>query len=375
MRTRKILFISHDAHRTGAPILLLNLLRHLKIAFPTLECKVLLKYGGDMENDFREEFPHTLLFHYPFYRWSVIGKAIRALHAWWVMRQIEKYKPDLIFANTVVSSDVVIALKKRLPHVPVILHVHELQMSIERFIGEKVFREALPFVDWVIGASEKVNENLRHRYKIPNDRLTKIYEYIPIKDYPLRTAHSLNFKIVACGTLDWRKSPQLFVQIAGMVHRRLALGTHNIRFVWVGGNLSSMEYRELQYDLERLGLEQEVIFTGSIPNPSVEFVTSDLFLLTSREDPYPLVCLEAASAGVPILCFQDSGGMPEFVEEDAGWIMPYLDCESMADCIVEQYFNREEALSRGKRAQQKVKERHTLENAATLIAEEILRLV
>ena len=34
----------------------------------------------------------------------------------------------------------------------------------------------------------------------------------------------------------------------------------------------------------------------------------NVFLTTSREDPYPLVNLEAAYNEVPILCFQDSGG-------------------------------------------------------------------
>ena len=51
-RTSKVLFVSHDASRTGAPILLLNFLKWLKenteISFITL-----LKQGGVLEPEFR----------------------------------------------------------------------------------------------------------------------------------------------------------------------------------------------------------------------------------------------------------------------------------------------------------------------------------
>jgi glycosyltransferase involved in cell wall biosynthesis len=57
--------------------------------------------------------------------------------------------------------------------------------------------------------------------------------------------------------------------------------------------------------------------------------------LPSREDPYPLVCLEAACHGKPIVCFDGAGGMPEFVREDAGRVVPYLDAAQAGRGIVE----------------------------------------
>jgi glycosyltransferase involved in cell wall biosynthesis len=56
----------------------------------------------------------------------------------------------------------------------------------------------------------------------------------------------------------------------------------------------------------------------------------DVLAVTSREDPFPLVMLEAGSHGIPIVCFADSGGVPEFVGEDAGLIAPYLDVTTFA---------------------------------------------
>jgi glycosyltransferase involved in cell wall biosynthesis len=51
----------------------------------------------------------------------------------------------------------------------------------------------------------------------------------------------------------------------------------------------------------------------------------DVFALTSREDPFPLVMLEAAARRLPIVCFEASGGGPEFVGNERGYIAPYLD--------------------------------------------------
>jgi hypothetical protein len=37
---------------------------------------------------------------------------------------------------------------------------------------------------------------------------------------------------------------------------------------------------------------------------------------------------------MPIVCFEDAGGMPEFVGKDAGFVIPYLDVTRAADSIM-----------------------------------------
>jgi glycosyltransferase involved in cell wall biosynthesis len=59
------------------------------------------------------------------------------------------------------------------------------------------------------------------------------------------------------------------------------------------------------------------------------FAAFDVFALVSREDPFPVVCLEAASLGKPIVCFNSSDGEKEFVENDCGFVVPDLDIEIM----------------------------------------------
>jgi glycosyltransferase involved in cell wall biosynthesis len=68
--------------------------------------------------------------------------------------------------------------------------------------------------------------------------------------------------------------------------------------------------------------------------PADYMAAADVFVLTSREDPYPLVCLEAAALEKPIVCFEGGGGTPEFVEADCGFVVPYLDIIGMADRVI-----------------------------------------
>jgi glycosyltransferase involved in cell wall biosynthesis len=174
---------------------------------------------------------------------------------------------------------------------------------------------------------------------------------------------------VGSGYETWRKGKDLFVQLAFRV--RQLLGTGNVHFLWVGGQIKGEEYQELSHDIKMAGLDQYVHFCGEVSNPLDYFSASDVFVLLSREDPYPLVCLEAAILGKPVLCFDNAGGMPEFVENDAGFIVPYLDMNAMADKVIELLHDKSLREKIGERAAQKVQERHTVSVAAPQIVKVI----
>ena len=93
----------------------------------------------------------------------------------------------------------------------------------------------------------------------------------------------------------------------------------------------------------------------------------DVFALTSREDPFPLVMLEAAAAGLPLVCFAQGGGTPEFALPDAGYMVTYLDVAEMADAVVHLLERDGERLHMGQVAAAQVRERHTVEQAGPIL--------
>jgi glycosyltransferase involved in cell wall biosynthesis len=87
------------------------------------------------------------------------------------------------------------------------------------------------------------------------------------------------------------------------------------------------------------------------------------------------VCLEAATLAKPIVCFAGAGGAPEFVEEDCGFVVPYLDTMAMADRVVSLLDSQECRVTIGSAARRKVAQRHDLNGTAPRITEIIERTI
>jgi glycosyltransferase involved in cell wall biosynthesis len=129
-------------------------------------------------------------------------------------------------------------------------------------------------------------------------------------------------------------------------------------FVWLGGDLHS--HREALHDVAQVGLQDICHFVTAVLDPEPYFGAFDLFALTSREDPFPVAMLEAAASGLPIVCFAGAGGAPEFVEDDAGLVVPYLDIAAMATACIELVMDDKRREKLGENARAKVQLRYTL---------------
>ena len=364
---KKILFISHDASRTGAPIVLLNLLKWLN-ENSEIQTHILLKSGGPLVDEFRS-IGKTYLWQTPAVKPTIIRRIINKIlipetHQQKTINQIKKEAYDLIYANSVASSSVVIEIKKHID-IPVLMHVHELSISISQFCGQKTFRKVIPSLDKIIGVSAAVINNLIKEYEIDKTKTELIYEFVPVFSRPKEDKgylkNKLNisenaFIVGGSGTTDWRKGTDLFINTAKVLFKKNIEA--NIHFVWLGGYPNTIEFEKFLYDIKKYELISNVHFIGSQSNSLDYFQDFDCFFLSSREDPYPLVCLENAALGKPILCFEGSGGMPEFVEEEAGIIVEYGNTTKMADAILKLYNDIELKTKLGNNAKRKVIERH-----------------
>lgn len=79
---------------------------------------------------------------------------------------------------------------------------------------------------------------------------------------------------------------------------------------------------ELSRRFAGAGLEKRISFSGVLPNDQLSrrFAASDCLLLPSRREPFGVVCIEAVSSGVPVVC---SGvmGLPEAMSGGRGGIL------------------------------------------------------
>jgi len=346
----KILFISHDATRTGGPKSLLNILRWLSKNGKKFD--VLLIKGGEIEEEFRKLDCGNLINLENIQQSGESNIAKDEIGNLW-------HRYDLIYANTVVSLSLAVQAKGYSSNSKVICHIHELEMGIIKYVGEDSFIQNIKHVDKFIAVSEAVKTFLIAKYDISPEKIEIIHGTIEMVNHDLNQSVVLKelgiidkndyFVVIGAGHTIWTKSPDLFVQIAGKLNK---IYDGKFLFLWLGDG-DTLEKKQLEYDLTRLNLTDKVKFLGFRNDIQDFYSISDVFLLTSREDSYPLVCLEAASFGTPVICFKDAGGMPEFVGDDAGYVVPYLAVDKAADHLKYLALNPEIRKKMGDKAKQK----------------------
>jgi glycosyltransferase involved in cell wall biosynthesis len=132
------------------------------------------------------------------------------------------------------------------------------------------------------------------------------------------------------GVLGWRKGSDVFLQVA----KKVISERSDIQFIWCGGHPKSAEWLAMLHDIKNMGLEEAVRLIPSTGEALQVMACFDVFFLSSREDPYPLVVLEAGMMEMPLVCFEKSGGATEFVGPDCGHLVSYLDIRSAADALL-----------------------------------------
>jgi glycosyltransferase involved in cell wall biosynthesis len=380
MAAHGILFVSHDATRTGAPIALLHFLRWFK-RNGNRPFSVLLGGGGELVADFEELAPTWSL------DWSRWGPATlwtlllnKARLGGWASRAqaadtkdfAAKCSPALVYANSIASARTIEILA---PEVPVLTHVHELESYFQMYSGPALAR-LLGQTRCFIACSAAVRNNLVGGHGVAKERVETLYESIPVNQIRAERTRQQIFEelrmpnnallVVGIGTPGWRKGTDLFIHLARTVCQQRDL----VYFAWIGGWTWDFEH-----DVRKNGLTEKMRFISVSPKPSDYLAAADVFVLTSREDPYPLVCLEAAALEKPIVCFASAGGAPEFVEEDCGFVVPYFDMMAMANRVVSLLDSGDCRLTMGTAARRKVVQRHDISRAAPHIRDIIERII
>ena len=116
---------------------------------------------------------------------------------------------------------------------------------------------------------------------------------------------------------------------------------------------------DLQNQAAQLGLGPDrVIFTGWLPRTAVETLLGRArfsIMPSLWAEPFGIAGLEAQARGVPVLAF-DVGGVPDWLHDDHGWLLPPADVEALR-AAVQCASDPAEAQRRGHRAARFVAER------------------
>ena len=184
-------------------------------------------------------------------------------------------------------------------------------------------------------------EELMEVYRLPKEKVRVVYPGLnPVfhveptaeeKDMALR-AYCLQTPYLAyIGNLHPRKNLVTLVEAFNILRRRGL--RHKLAVIGGGGlgRLNDVEYRKMSRRVADLGLQDEVIFTGYVPDERLKslLVQADILVFPSIYEGFGLPPLEAMACGVPVITSRRAS-LPEVVEDAALLLEDPLDAEEIA---------------------------------------------
>lgn len=328
--TKKIVCVGHDAHKNGAQILLLQILKNLKLRFK-YEIHLLLKAGGPLEAEYRkyaevynlEDRYHT-------------NEKIEQL-----LSEIRGQGVGIALTNTVITGDLVCLLKKY--EMEVISLVHELPGVIRQYHAEPYARCIAQYADKIVFPSSFVKDKFFTNFSLDETNKAEIYPqglYYAKLLYADKATNSAELRqylnidastkiVLGVGFGDHRKGIDLFLDVAMQVISQRS----DVFFVWVGSIASAMR-KIVDGKVKMLSNASQVVFVDFQHDLEKFYAGADLYVMTSREDPFPSVVLDAMAARTPVIGFEDAGGFSDIVTEDTGCLVPYGDTAAMGKSIL-----------------------------------------
>jgi glycosyltransferase involved in cell wall biosynthesis len=321
----RVLLVGHDAFPSGAQHLLLNIGRTLRSHFG-VETSVVLLEGGKLEQAYRE-----------LGQVKIAGTSAALDAHFWSLKE-SGYTAAIV--NTSAAAAAISSLKKAGFEVTMLVHelprlLREKNLSANaRIAAQQADNIVFPaaFVKNQFCAALELQRE-QGMQVVPQGMYQKI-ELAPNSRDEHRAALGVRKgqRLVICvGYADLRKGFDLFLQLWRLVRSTSSSVTH---FCWVGDidpTLKDWMTNEIA-DAERTGTFH---MPGYRKDVAALLSAADAFVLTSREDPFPSVVLEALYAGLPIMAFADSGGIPELLREHPlGHVVPFADTVAMAAAVV-----------------------------------------
>jgi glycosyltransferase involved in cell wall biosynthesis len=333
-----VMVVSHEASRTGAPVLSLNLVQVLRRRYNVI---AVLLGGGALYDAFVDSGAIVV---------NVPGARANGVLAEYLVDQLsQRYPLKFALVNSIESRVMLAPLAAAF--VPVLSLVHEFA-SYTR--PRDAFRSALLWSGEVVFSANVTMENAFAEYPDLGPRGAHILPQgrclLPASGADpeavareqarlrrlIRPPHARDAVVVlGAGFVQLRKGIELFLECAARVVR--APGGEHCRFIWIGKGYDpdhDIQYSVYLADqIRRAGLQQHVLFIDETSAIETAYEEADLLLLSSRLDPLPNVAIDALFSGVPVLCFDQTTGIADFLSDSglrAPCVADYLDTSALA---------------------------------------------
>ncbi len=323
----KLAIVVHDAYRHGAQYLALNLARVLD-EHHELDLHIVVLGEGPMIDDFAQY--GTV--------YNLAGFDPRGPEARNLARRLKAEGILGAICNTTVSGYFLEMLADA--GVRCIALVHEMQALIRDYGLESRADILVRRAERLVFPSAVVLDSFTAIAKPPPERAVirpqGLYKRNAARDAAARQAAGERLRkrlnlppevriVLGVGYGDRRKGLDLFIEIGAIIMG----GGADVAFVWVG-EISTDLARDVSAAVSASGHSSRFKLLGFQAATDDFYAGADAYALTSREDPFPTVVMEALDVAVPVVAFEGGGGSVELLRDGSGLLAPAGDTTAFA---------------------------------------------
>jgi glycosyltransferase involved in cell wall biosynthesis len=294
----------------------------------------------------------------------------------WLAEIVAKVNPDCLYLNTLVLGYCLGKLTLDRRRTRVISSVHEMEIGLLLSSTRDSIQKQIVMSDILTCEGESVKQNLVTNHQANANQCVVMPAYVPYErpeemmqlncndstQSVIDTLRELRrnqvFLFGFAGSAIDRKGFDLFPLLVKACVRRFA--DIPFRAVWVGCGPDSIAHVKAERDLTLLGIREHALLLPGVSCGAAALRQLNVMACLSREDPGPVVSLEAGAMAIPSVCFKHCGGIAELSELGCSVSVDYLDLEAFAEALFAFHQNPQMIKSLGQRFQDHVFSNNTV---------------
>lgn len=267
---------------------------------------------------------------------SLIRQGIKAIKILYLkknlmIREIKSLDCDYVLSTRIEFAEM---LSKYAPERTVTMTQEHLHDDSKKYVDRA--KKAFKNLDYLLVLCDGSRENFS-KWLSDNKRI-KIVQIPNILDkIPDDSAKLSGNRLVSVGRLHPVKNFETLISVFEIVKREIP----DARLTIVGGG---EEFEKLSLQIKQLNLESDIKITGMVNSDTVmeNMLSSDLYVMTSHTECFPMVLLEASSVGLPLISFDVPVGPKAIINHNEnGYLIEYGNKEEMAQKIIDTFKNRD----------------------------------
>lgn len=278
---------------------------------------------------------------------KIIQESVKAFKILYLKKRLMKKEVKKLDTDFVLSTRIEYAnmLSKYAPKSVIKMTQEHLHNDSKKYI--KKVKKAFKNLDYLIVLAPDSRKN--YETWLINNKNIKIVE-IPniLEEIPKESSKLDGNKLISVGRLHPVKDFKTLINVFSKVLKKIPDASLTI----AGGG---EEIEELKKLAKNLKIDENVTFTGMISKDEVkrQLLNSDVYVMTSLTECFPMVLLEASSCGLPLIAFDVPVGPKAIIKnEQNGYLIENRNIDEMVQTIINLLNNREKLKIMGEQAKQ-----------------------